>query len=224
MCVLWAKHYRWRADAERFLICMRVKRRGTVGTPQWQTTDRLQFIVLLAWRKCFAGLLAVFANWFVFLLVSKMLNGKKAVLVINGPNLNLLGIREPHIYGHETLEDVEAMGRTQGQDLDAHVEFFQRWNKNSIVGVHCWWLESNWEGAIVDRIQKARTDGTDGIVINPGGFTHYSVAIRDALLGVEIPFVELHVSNIHAREEWRHTSRFSDKAKAIVVGRYNAEL
>ncbi|KXL42853.1 hypothetical protein M433DRAFT_158760 [Acidomyces richmondensis BFW] len=131
-----------------------------------------------------------------------MLNGKKAVLVINGPNLNLLGIREPHIYGHETLEDVEAMGRTQGQDLDAHVEFFQ----------------SNWEGAIVDRIQKARTDGTDGIVINPGGFTHYSVAIRDALLGVEIPFVELHVSNIHAREEWRHTSRFSDKAKAIVMG------
>jgi 3-dehydroquinate dehydratase-2 len=76
---------------------------------------------------------------------------------------------------------------------------------------------SNWEGACVDRIQEARTDGTDGIVINPGGWTHTSVAIRDALLGVSIPFIELHVSNIHAREEWRHHSYFSDKAKAIIV-------
>ncbi|KPM41867.1 hypothetical protein AK830_g4709 [Neonectria ditissima] len=108
-----------------------------------------------------------------------MRDGKKTVLVINGPNLNLLGTREPHIYGHETF---------------------------------------NWEGAIVDKIQEARTDGTDGIVINPGGFTHTSVAIRDALLGVEIPFIELHVSNVHAREEWRHHSYFSDKAKAIIVG------
>jgi 3-dehydroquinate dehydratase II len=78
---------------------------------------------------------------------------------------------------------------------------------------------SNWEGAIVDKIQEARTDGTDGIVINPGGFTHTSVAIRDALLGVSIPFIELHVANIHAREEWRHHSYFSDKAKAIIVSR-----
>jgi hypothetical protein len=78
-------------------------------------------------------------------------------------------------------------------------------------------LNSNWEGAIVDEIQKARTDGTDGIVINPGGLTHTSVAIRDALLGVEIPFIELHVANIHAREDWRHHSYFSDKAKAIIV-------
>lgn len=75
----------------------------------------------------------------------------------------------------------------------------------------------NWEGACIDRIQKARTDGTDGIVINPGGWTHTSVAIRDALLGVSVPFIELHVSNIHAREEWRHHSYFSDKAKAIIV-------
>lgn len=76
---------------------------------------------------------------------------------------------------------------------------------------------SNWEGAVVDRIQEARTDGTDGIVINPGGWTHTSVAIRDALLGVAIPFIELHVANIHSREEWRHHSYFSDKAKAIIV-------
>lgn len=76
---------------------------------------------------------------------------------------------------------------------------------------------SNWEGAIVDRIQEARTDGTDGIVYNPAGHTHTSVAIRDALLGTAIPFVELHVANIHAREEWRHHSYFSDKAKAIIV-------
>ena len=78
---------------------------------------------------------------------------------------------------------------------------------------------SNWEGAIIDRIQAARTDGTDGIVINPGGFTHTSVAIRDSLLGIAVPFIELHVSNIHAREEWRHHSYFSDKAKAIIVSR-----
>src|SRR4051794_20973619 len=76
-------------------------------------------------------------------------------------------------------------------------------------------LPRNWEGACIDRIQQARTDGTDGIVINPGGWTHTSVAIRDALLGVSVPFIELHVSNIHAREEWRHHSYFSDKAKAI---------
>lgn len=76
---------------------------------------------------------------------------------------------------------------------------------------------SNWEGALVDKIQTARTDGTDGIVINPGGFTHTSVAIRDALLAVSVPFIELHVANIHAREEWRHHSYFSDKAKAIIV-------
>ncbi|KAJ6031223.1 catabolic 3-dehydroquinase 1 [Penicillium herquei] len=131
-----------------------------------------------------------------------MRDGKKSVLVINGPNLNLLGTREPHIYGHESLADVEAAGKQQGNELNAHVDFFQ----------------SNWEGAIVDRIQEARTDGTDGIILNPGGFTHTSVAIRDALLGVSIPFIELHVSNIHAREEWRHHSYFQDKAKAIIAG------
>lgn len=90
-----------------------------------------------------------------------------------------------------------------------------------LVGNHLPFLTTvyarNWEGACIDRIQQARTDGTDGIVINPGGWTHTSVAIRDALLGVSVPFIELHVSNIHAREEWRHHSYFSDKAKAIIV-------
>jgi 3-dehydroquinate dehydratase-2 len=94
-------------------------------------------------------------------------------------------------------------------------------------------IGSNWEGAVVDRIQLARTDGTDGIVLNPGGWTHYSVAIRDALLGVSVPYIEvcvsvadvpladdqLHVANIHAREEWRHHSYFQDKATSIIVSR-----
>ncbi|GFZ51399.1 3-dehydroquinate dehydratase [Saitozyma sp. JCM 24511] len=131
-----------------------------------------------------------------------MLDGKRSILVINGPNLNLLGIREPHIYGPETLDDVISAGKQQAQASSAHIDFFQ----------------SNWEGAVVDRIQAARTDGTDGIVLNPGGWTHYSVAIRDALLGVSIPFIELHVANIHAREEWRHHSYFQDKATCIIMG------
>ncbi|ORX40816.1 catabolic 3-dehydroquinase [Kockovaella imperatae] len=131
-----------------------------------------------------------------------MLNGKKSVLVINGPNLNLLGIREPHIYGYETLDDVVKAGKAQGQADGAHVDFFQ----------------SNWEGAAVDRIQEARTDGTDAIVFNPGGWTQTSVPIRDALLGVAIPFIELHVANIHAREEWRHHSYFHDKATCVIMG------
>ncbi|RSH79021.1 Catabolic 3-dehydroquinase 1 [Apiotrichum porosum] len=129
-------------------------------------------------------------------------SGKRSVLVINGPNLNLLGIREPHIYGAETLDDVSAAGEKQSAAGGSHVEFFQ----------------SNWEGAVVDRIQAARTDGTDGIVLNPGGWTHYSIAIRDALLGVDIPFIELHVANIHSREDWRHHSVFHDKAVAVIAG------
>lgn len=152
-----------------------------------------------------------------------MRDGKKTVLVINGPNLNLLGTREPEIYGHETLADVEAAGKKQGNEHNATVDFFQRYVLPKVPTTSSTTIDSNliitsnWEGAIVDRIQEARTDGTDGIVLNPGGFTHTSVAIRDALLGVSIPFIELHISNIHAREEWRHHSYFQDKAKAIIV-------
>ena len=125
----------------------------------------------------------------------------KSILLINGPNLNLLGTREPHIYGSTTLPEIEASSISHAASLGATLEVFQ----------------SNHEGAIIDCIQAGR-GRFDGIVINPGGFTHTSVAIRDALLGIGIPFIELHVSNVHAREPWRHHSYFSDKAAAIIVG------
>ncbi|CAL5870991.1 uncharacterized protein PFLUO_LOCUS5233 [Penicillium psychrofluorescens] len=125
----------------------------------------------------------------------------KSILLLNGPNLNLLGTREPHIYGHTTLPDVENTCREVAASHNATLESFQ----------------SNHEGALVDRIQAARGK-VDGIIINPGAYTHTSVAIRDALLGVGIPFIELHVSNVHAREPWRHHSYFSDKAAGIIVG------
>ncbi|KAJ5091797.1 hypothetical protein NUU61_006667 [Penicillium alfredii] len=125
----------------------------------------------------------------------------KSILLLNGPNLNLLGTREPHIYGHTTLADVEANSRAHAAKHNATLDAFQ----------------SNHEGALVDRIQAAR-GRVDGIIINPGAYTHTSVAIRDALMGVGIPFIELHVSNVHAREPWRHHSYFSDKAAGIIVG------
>jgi 3-dehydroquinate dehydratase-2 len=126
--------------------------------------------------------------------------GRK-VLLINGPNLNLLGTREPHLYGSTTLSGVIADAEKQAGQLSVQLENFQ----------------SNHEGAIVDRIHAARGI-IDAIVINPAGFTHTSVMIRDALLGVGIPFVEIHVSNIHAREPWRNHSYFSDKAVAVICG------
>ena len=133
----------------------------------------------------------------------------RRILLINGPNLNLLGTREPHIYGSTTLVDVVAQAETQARGLGAELEAFQ----------------SNHEGAIVDRIQAAGGFGLNGdgrrvsaIVINPAALTHTSVAVRDALLGVDIPFIEIHVSNVHAREPWRHHSYFSDKAAAVICG------
>ncbi|KAH8881469.1 Dehydroquinase [Thozetella sp. PMI_491] len=139
----------------------------------------------------------------------------RRILLINGPNLNLLGTREPHIYGSTTLADVVAMAQEQAGALGVELESFQ----------------SNHEGAIVDRIQEAAgfgpniaADGSNkkpkasAIIINPGAYTHTSVAIRDALLGVEIPFIELHVSNVHAREAFRHHSYLSDKAVAVICG------
>ena len=125
----------------------------------------------------------------------------KSILLINGPNLNLLGTREPHIYGTTTLADVEESSKSHAASLGAVLETFQ----------------SNHEGAIIDRIHAAR-DKVDGIIINPGGFTHTSVAIRDALLGTGIPFIEVHVTNVHAREPWRHHSYLSDKAAGVIVG------
>ena len=124
-----------------------------------------------------------------------------SVLVINGPNLNLLGTREPHIYGAETLTDVENHLIQTGKDLGISVSCFQ----------------SNSEGDIVSRIHQAR-DETDFIIINAGAYTHTSVAIRDAISGVDIPFVEVHISNVHAREAFRHHSYLSDKAIGVIVG------
>ncbi|KAH0607309.1 uncharacterized protein H6S33_003297 [Morchella sextelata] len=124
------------------------------------------------------------------------------LLLINGPNLNLLGTREPHIYGHTTLHDVESLAVSQASAASASLSTYQ----------------SNHEGGIIDRIHAARDEQVAWIIINPGAYTHTSVAIRDALVGVNIPFVEVHVSNVHAREPFRHHSYFSDKAVATVVG------
>lgn len=125
----------------------------------------------------------------------------RRILIINGPNLNLLGTREPHIYGSTTLEDVVNHAKEQATSLSAELDAFQ----------------SNHEGAIVDRLHSARGK-FDAVIINAGAYTHTSVAIRDALLAVEIPFVELHVTNVHAREVFRHHSYLSDKAEAVICG------
>lgn len=123
------------------------------------------------------------------------------ILVINGPNLNLLGTREPEIYGRETLSDLEAMLKDRASELKVNLECFQ----------------SNHEGAIVDKIQQAR--GKFGfILLNAGAYTHTSVAIRDALSGVEIPFYEIHISNVHRREEFRHHSYLSSIAVGVICG------
>lgn len=131
-----------------------------------------------------------------------MTTSQKKILFLNGPNLNLLGTREPGIYGSLTLPQIDEALKKKAVSLNLSLSTFQ----------------SNHEGALVDRIQAARTEGVDAIVINPGGYTHTSVAIRDALLGVSIPFIELHVSNVHAREPWRHHSYFTDKAVAMICG------
>jgi 3-dehydroquinate dehydratase-2 len=124
------------------------------------------------------------------------------ILLLNGPNLNLLGTREPLVYGAETLADVEAMAARIGAARNIIVECFQ----------------SNHEGALIDRVHAARLDGTGHIVINPGGLTHTSVALRDALAGVAIPFIEVHVSNVHRREAFRHHSYLSEIAAGVIVG------
>lgn len=124
------------------------------------------------------------------------------ILVIHGPNLNLLGKREPEVYGHLTLDDINSQLMTQALESAIQLETFQ----------------SNWEGAIVDRIHQAQIDGVQFIIINPAALTHTSVAVRDALLGVAIPFIEVHLSNVHAREAFRHHSYLSDKAVGVICG------
>jgi len=126
----------------------------------------------------------------------------KKLLLLNGPNLNLLGTREPAVYGATTLADIEQAATAQAQAAGAEIACFQ----------------SNHEGALIDRIHAARQEGIDAIVINPGGLTHTSVALRDALAGVDIPFVEVHISNIYKREEFRHHSFLSAIALVTICG------
>ncbi|KEA62329.1 3-dehydroquinate dehydratase II [Marinobacterium lacunae] len=125
----------------------------------------------------------------------------KLIYVLNGPNLNLLGKRQPEIYGHETLADVEERMRKKAATLDLTIEFFQ----------------SNYEGAIVEKIHEAR-EKADGIIINPAAYTHTSVAILDALNAFDNPVVELHISNVHKREAFRHHSFVSARAEAVMAG------
>jgi 3-dehydroquinate dehydratase-2 len=133
---------------------------------------------------------------------AKNAKSTRRILVLHGPNLNLLGLREPEIYGNETLSDINASLARQAKAASAELITFQ----------------SNHEGDLVDRVQAARSEGVAFIVINPGAYTHTSVALRDALSGVAIPFVEVHLSNIHAREPFRRHSYFSDIADGVICG------
>ncbi len=123
------------------------------------------------------------------------------IAVVHGPNLNLLGLREPQVYGHGTLDDVDAAVSALAGHLEVEVEFFQ----------------SNSEGALVDHVQRAASRA-DGFVVNAGAYTHTSIALRDALLGVARPYVEVHLSNVFAREEFRHRSYLADRALGVVSG------
>lgn len=123
-----------------------------------------------------------------------------SILVLNGPNLNLLGAREPETYGNTTLADIEA--RLKELAGEHRLDCFQ----------------SNAEAALIDRIHQARQEGVDFILINPAALTHTSVALRDALLGVDIPFIEVHLSNVFAREDFRHHSYLSDIAVGVISG------
>jgi 3-dehydroquinate dehydratase II len=125
-----------------------------------------------------------------------------SILVLHGPNLNLLGTREPGVYGTVTLAQIDAELQQIAADAGARLES----------------LQSNHEGVLIDRVQAARSDGTHFVIINPAGLTHTSVALRDALAGVALPFIEVHLSNIHRREPFRHHSYFSDLAVGVICG------
>ena len=125
-----------------------------------------------------------------------------SILVLNGPNLNLLGTREPQVYGSTTLQQIEAELVALAAKAGVKLECFQ----------------SNHEGALIDRIHATRLDGTRFAIINPGAFTHTSVAIRDAFAGVALPFIEVHLTNVHKREPFRHHSYLSDIAVGVICG------
>ena len=124
------------------------------------------------------------------------------LLVLHGPNLNLLGSREPEIYGYDTLADINARLQAQAEAGGHSIEF----------------LQSNAEHELVDAVHSAKPAGVGCIIINPGAYTHTSIALRDALLGVSIPFIEIHLSNVHAREDFRQTSFLSDVAVGVITG------
>jgi 3-dehydroquinate dehydratase-2 len=123
------------------------------------------------------------------------------ILLLNGPNLNLLGVREASVYGTETLEDIVNELRAYAEQRDTELRAFQ----------------SNSEGALVDAIHEART-WADGVIFNAGAYTHYSIALRDAIAGVDIPVVEVHISNVHAREEFRHKSALAPVCLGVIAG------
>ena len=124
------------------------------------------------------------------------------ILIIHGPNLNLLGVREPEIYGGATLQDINRNLTRLTENADVKLDFFQ----------------SNAESALIDRVQQTMSDGTDFIIINPAAYTHTSIALRDALAAVKLPFIEVHLSNIYSRESFRQKSYFSDLAIGIISG------
>ncbi|MFW8565120.1 type II 3-dehydroquinate dehydratase [Orrella sp. 11846] len=124
------------------------------------------------------------------------------ILVVHGPNLNMLGLREPEIYGSLTLDELNRSLETLARSLNMALTTFQ----------------ANGEGELVTRIQQARSDGTTWLVINAGAYTHTSVAIRDALAAIDRPFIEVHLSNVHAREPFRHHSYLSDLARGVIAG------
>lgn len=124
------------------------------------------------------------------------------LLLLNGPNLNRLGKREPHIYGHETLEMIETRLKELAAQHNMRMDCYQ----------------SNHEGELIDRIHQAEEEGCHGIIFNPGAFTHYSYAIRDAIAGVTVPVIEVHLSNIHKREEFRHTSVLAAECEGQIAG------
>lgn len=126
----------------------------------------------------------------------------KKIMLLNGPNLNMLGKREPDVYGAATLQDLEEKMKNLGH---AH-------------GVEMICYQSNSEGILIDRIQEAEAAGVEGIILNPGAYTHYSYAIRDAIAGIDVPVIEVHISNIHAREPFRHVSVIAPVTRGQIVG------
>ncbi|AIE60694.1 type II 3-dehydroquinate dehydratase [Bacillus methanolicus] len=126
----------------------------------------------------------------------------KKILLLNGPNLNLLGKREPGIYGEQTLRDLETRMKKIGEQNGVEITCFQ----------------SNHEGSLIDRLHQANEENYDGIIFNPGAYTHYSYAIRDAIAGISVPVIEVHISNIHARESFRHVSVTAPVTKGQIVG------